>query len=122
MDSHHNQTMGGSEVYVILPSAAVTLNPRGAALWDSPSHPISLVEISHNGAPEDTYRARWDARAPVTLDASSLSAVRGPSRFPGFVGGESYLVAVGGELPGPAGEGTRVGSTWLARLEVRSRR
>jgi len=117
-DAHDLMKKGGP--YAIGPATELVLEVGGHRFdaGDGGAHgPPDSVHLAHGSS--GYYRASWTSGSRVVLNTSSLDPVKGGA-FPGFVAGESYLVAVGREEPSADGV-LRFAPAWTATVVVEAR-
>jgi hypothetical protein len=120
MDEAHDMTKKDAVPYSIAPSTELVIElgplPRPSADAAVPPEP-NAVHVAHG--PAEYYRATFSGKGPITLNAGSLDAVKGGA-FPGFEARESYIIAIGAELPSPEGA-MRFAPVWTTKVTVTAR-
>jgi hypothetical protein len=122
MDSVHDvMTKKDAPAYAIAPSASLVIevgeyrfpvrDAAGAGVPDA-------VHVVHGSS--GYYRGSFSTKG-AALSAASLDPVKGRDAFPGFEGGESYLVAVGTEAPSAPDGAMRFAPLWTAKVNVTSK-
>jgi hypothetical protein len=103
--------------------------PCSALALDFGDHRFAMPDAAGGAGPNAVhvvhgasgyYRGSFSGRR-VTLSAASLDPVKGREAFAGFEAGESYIVAVGTEMPSPSDGALRFAPMWTAKVSVAAR-
>lgn len=123
MDDEHNVIADPNVdiAYKVSPCATLVIDTDGytitvptAAGVDGPNA-IHLYQSNSN----NMYRAPWDTREAISLNADALQCLNGDKEFSGFQSGQSFLIAVGYDnMPLPAGSKIQFTPMWVAKLAV----
>jgi hypothetical protein len=97
LDSAHNHAAGtNAEFYVIEACQSAEVDTTGYSIPVPPKLQISgpnAIHLIH--ANDEYFRAGWDGKSRVVLDAGSLKNIKGSGGFSGFRDGEEYVLGIG---------------------------
>jgi hypothetical protein len=108
---------------------AYTIAPCSALVIELGEHRFAAPDAAAGAGPDAVhvvhgasgyYRGTFSGKR-VTLSSGSLDPVKGRDAFAGFEPGESYLVAVGTEVPSASDGALRFAPAWTAKVNVASR-
>jgi len=117
LDDQHLAIKDGGIAYTIVAAPGVTIDAASYRFEPTPfGKEPTAVHLMHGA--DEYYRADWNGRTRLTLDAISLSPVRGKGPFAGFTAGEKYILAVGAEGERGGDGAMKFAPMWIAHVDV----
>jgi hypothetical protein len=117
VDEQHQATRDAGTAYRIAAAPGVIIDAANHRFEPTPlGNQPTTVHLVHGA--DKYYRADWNARTTLKLDATSLSPVRGKGPFPGFAAGEKYILAIGADGEQTSDGAMKFAPMWIAHLDV----
>ena len=120
IDEAHNHTSAdATQEYAVPPCDRLLVDASCYRFCVPEQLGVSGPDVLHliHGA-EEYYRLSWDGAGKICVDANSLEAVRGPSRFAGFSRGEKYILGVGVDGVANADHKLSFAPLWVGLVNV----
>jgi hypothetical protein len=117
VDEQHQATRDAGTAYRIAAAPGVIIDAANHRFEPTPLGNQPTTVHLMRGA-DEYYRADWNARIPLTLDALSLTPIRGNRPFSGFAAGEKYILAIGTEGEQTSDGAMKFAPMWIAHLDV----